>query len=52
MCIRDRAEGIDDASDLDAVWALGFDGATGPAVAALAEAMAADTGHGAFVHTT
>lgn len=26
------AEGIDDADDLDAVWAMGFDGATGPAV--------------------
>jgi EAL domain-containing protein (putative c-di-GMP-specific phosphodiesterase class I)/GGDEF domain-containing protein len=26
------AEGIDDAKDLDALWALGFDGATGPAV--------------------
>lgn len=26
------AEGIDDAADLKALWALGFDGATGPAV--------------------
>jgi len=26
------AEGIDDANDLHALWALGFDGATGPAV--------------------
>lgn len=28
------AEGIDQADDLQALWALGFDGATGPAVAA------------------
>ncbi len=28
------AEGVDDARDLAALWALGFDGATGPAVAA------------------
>lgn len=26
------AEGVDDAADLTALWALGFDGATGPAV--------------------
>jgi EAL domain-containing protein (putative c-di-GMP-specific phosphodiesterase class I) len=30
------AEGINDADDLAALWALGFDGATGPAVAAAA----------------
>lgn len=27
------AEGVDDANDLQALWALGFDGATGPALA-------------------
>jgi EAL domain-containing protein (putative c-di-GMP-specific phosphodiesterase class I) len=28
------AEGIDDERDLDTLWGLGFDGATGPAVEA------------------
>lgn len=32
------AEGIDDLRDLEALWALGFDGATGPAVGAPAAA--------------
>jgi EAL domain-containing protein (putative c-di-GMP-specific phosphodiesterase class I) len=31
------AEGIDDERDLAALWALGFDGATGPAVHAQVE---------------
>jgi EAL domain-containing protein (putative c-di-GMP-specific phosphodiesterase class I)/GGDEF domain-containing protein len=32
MELRVIAEGIDDAKDLEALWALGFDGATGPAL--------------------
>jgi EAL domain-containing protein (putative c-di-GMP-specific phosphodiesterase class I) len=30
------AEGIDEAADLVALWSLGYDGATGPALSAVA----------------
>jgi EAL domain-containing protein (putative c-di-GMP-specific phosphodiesterase class I)/GGDEF domain-containing protein len=38
MGLRAVAEGIDDAADLGALWDIGFDGATGPAVRLPADA--------------
>ena len=37
------AEGVDDERDLAALWSLGFDGATGPAITARAAGSAAQT---------